>query len=142
MIENCQFLTFKVNFLCQKLSKSFSFFFIEEYQFRSTFFLKWCPILDTSPLTPFSKFSNFLWVCWFLGKNISNFVPLLEDSTTRITIPYPPSSDRPEFLRKSKNLQCSRTPCSSIYSLLKAVQYIILTDLTLNLALLLSSSHK
>ena len=29
---------FKVKFLCQKLSESFSiFFFIEEYQFRSTF---------------------------------------------------------------------------------------------------------
>ena len=36
VIENC--LTFKVNFLCQKLSKSSSFFFIEEYQFRGTFF--------------------------------------------------------------------------------------------------------
>ena len=23
----------------------------------------------------FSKFNNFLWVCWFLGKNRSNFVP-------------------------------------------------------------------
>ena len=35
-----QDLTFKVNFLCQKLSESFSiFFFIEEYQFRSTFFV-------------------------------------------------------------------------------------------------------
>ena len=35
-----QNLTFKVNFLCQKLSKSFSiFFFFEEYQFRSTFFV-------------------------------------------------------------------------------------------------------
>ena len=21
------------------------------------------------------KFNNFLWVCWFLGKNLSNFVP-------------------------------------------------------------------
>ena len=30
-----------------------------------------------SPLTQFSKFNNFLWVCWFLGKNISNFVPLI-----------------------------------------------------------------
>ena len=33
-------LTFKVNFLYQKLSESFSiFFFIEEYQFRSTSFV-------------------------------------------------------------------------------------------------------
>ena len=30
---------------------------------------------DPSPLTQFSKFNNFLWVCWFLGKNHSNFVP-------------------------------------------------------------------
>ena len=29
----------------------------------------------TSPLTQFSKFNNFLWVCWFLGKNLSDFVP-------------------------------------------------------------------
>ena len=28
-----------------------------------------------SPLTQFSKLNNFLWVCWFLGKNLSNFVP-------------------------------------------------------------------
>ena len=34
------------------------------------------PILDSSPLLQFSKFKNFLWVCWFLGKNISKFVPL------------------------------------------------------------------
>ena len=27
------------------------------------------------PITQFSKFNNFLWVCWFLGKNFSNFVP-------------------------------------------------------------------
>ena len=32
-------------------------------------------IFDTSPLHQFSKFNNFLWVCWFLGKNLSNFVP-------------------------------------------------------------------
>ena len=28
-----------------------------------------------SPLVQFSKFKNFLWVCWFLDKNLSNFVP-------------------------------------------------------------------
>ena len=43
--------------------------------FKSLNFLKWCPIFDTSPLTQFSKFNNFLWVCWFLGKSLSNFVP-------------------------------------------------------------------
>ena len=28
-----------------------------------------------SPLVQFSKFKNFLWVCWFFGKNLSDFVP-------------------------------------------------------------------
>ena len=70
----------------------------DKYQFRSTFllrsifksfyFLKWCPIFDTSPLTWFSKFNNVLWVCWFLDKNLSNFVPPFENSTTRIAITY------------------------------------------------------
>ena len=32
-------------------------------------------LFDTSPLVQFSKFTNFLFVCWFLGKNLSNFVP-------------------------------------------------------------------
>ena len=32
-------------------------------------------LFHTSPLSQFSKFNNFLWVCWFLGKNLSNFVP-------------------------------------------------------------------
>ena len=32
-------------------------------------------LFDSSPLTQFLKFNNFLWVCWFLGKNLSNFVP-------------------------------------------------------------------
>ena len=40
--------------------------------FKSLYFLKWCPIFDTS-LHQFSKFNNLLWVCWFIGKNISNF---------------------------------------------------------------------
>ena len=42
------------------------------------------------PLHQFSKFDSFFWVCWFLGKNLSNFVPTprppLENLTTRITI--------------------------------------------------------
>ena len=53
------------------------FFFIEDYEFRSTslywhcliasisksrYFLKRCPILDSSPLIlQFSKFNNFIW---------------------------------------------------------------------------------
>ena len=56
--------------------------------FKSLYFLKWCPIFDTSPLTQFPKFNNFFWVCWFLGKLFSNFIPPLprENSTTRISI--------------------------------------------------------
>ena len=37
--------------------------------------LIWCPIFDSSPLIQNSKFNSFLWVCWFLCKNLSNFVP-------------------------------------------------------------------
>ena len=33
------------------------------------------PNFDTSSLTQFSKFNHFLWVCWFIGKNLSNFLP-------------------------------------------------------------------
>ena len=49
---------------CQKVPKSIF-----------TSLLKWRPIFDSSPLTQISKFNNFLWVCWVLGKNLSNFVP-------------------------------------------------------------------
>ena len=36
-----------------------------------------------SPLVQFSKFKNFLWVCWFLCKNLSNFVSLPENLRNR-----------------------------------------------------------
>ena len=40
IVKDCKILTFKVNFLCQKLSESFQiFFFIDQYQLRSTFFV-------------------------------------------------------------------------------------------------------
>ena len=40
VVKNGEMLTFKVNFLCQKLSESFqSFFFIEEFDFRGTPFV-------------------------------------------------------------------------------------------------------
>ena len=105
LVKKCQNRSFKVNFLCKKSYKFFpNFFFIEEHQFRSTFFdkinfqitllLKLCPIYgslplinwllmiyslqlvinDLLPLIKNSKFNNFLWVCLFLCKNISNFV--------------------------------------------------------------------
>ena len=31
-------------------------------------------LFDTSPLVQFSKFKKILWVCWFVGKNLSNFM--------------------------------------------------------------------
>ena len=89
-VENHEIGTFRVNFLFKKHSNLSKKHFIEEYQCRTTIFvkyifdnfkiewllfLKWLLIFDTSPLTQFSKFNNFLWVCWFLGKNLSNFVP-------------------------------------------------------------------
>ena len=45
------FLTRKINFECQILA-----------------------LFDISPLTQFSKFNTFFCVCWFLDKNLSNFV--------------------------------------------------------------------
>ena len=85
--RKCKSLTF--NFQCQRLSESFSIFFwlknINLAHFllltlitsilKSLYFLKWCPNFDTCPLTQFSKFNNFLWVCWFIGKNLSDSVP-------------------------------------------------------------------
>ena len=79
---------FYSQFFMSKIIRIFlNFFFIEEYQLNSTLFcltlfdnfnfwiillLKWCSSFDTSPP---SKFNNYLWVCWFLGKNLSNCVP-------------------------------------------------------------------
>ena len=90
MPKKCQNLTF--NFLWQKLSESFPIFFslknvnLGAHFLLLTFFdninlilkllyfLKWCPIFGSLPLHQFSKFKNFLWVCWWLGKNLSNFI--------------------------------------------------------------------
>ena len=89
-------LTFKVNFLCQKSSESFSIFFcIEEYQFRSTFFC-YLHFLITTILKSlyFQSDAQFLTP----PHNINSIFPLgmfiffpilylpLENSTTRITI--------------------------------------------------------
>ena len=38
------------------------------------------------PTTKFSKFNNLLWECWFLGKNISDFVPPVWKLHNRIAI--------------------------------------------------------
>ena len=70
----------KFDFLCQKLRKIPMIFNLENWHRKSNFGTFW-----HHPLHQFSKFNYFLWVCWFLGKNLSNFVPL-ENSTIRITI--------------------------------------------------------
>ena len=41
-------------------------------------------LFDTFPLTQFSKFKNFLWVCWFLDIFFPDFVP----SPWKIHKPY------------------------------------------------------
>ena len=60
--------------------------------------LKWCPIFDSSPLHQFSKFRNFLWVCWFLGKNLSNFVSF----AWKLDNPYYHTQD-PKYLNFGSN---------------------------------------
>ena len=49
-------------------------------------------LFDTSPLHQFSKFDNFLLVCWFLGRNLSNFVP----SAWKLDDPYYHNEDPQE----------------------------------------------
>ena len=78
VMRRCQNLTFKVNFLCQKSSESFWFFSLKKKHifcywyflitsfFKFLYFLKWCPIFDSSPLLKFSKFYNFIWPKIFL----------------------------------------------------------------------------
>ena len=56
-------------------------FGIENWLWKS----KILALFDSSPLIQNSKFNHFLRVYWFLGKNLSYFVPPLENSTTRTT---------------------------------------------------------
>ena len=51
-------------------------------------------LFDTSPLTQFSKFNKFLRVYWFLGKNLSNFVPPF----WKLYNPYCHIKQSPEFM--------------------------------------------
>ena len=61
-------------------------------------FLKWCPIFDSSQLLQLSKFNNFLWVWWFLAKNLLILYPSLENFTTRIAI-VPDKVPRPNWYK-------------------------------------------
>ena len=65
-VKMCHNVTFKLNFLCQKSSESFSIFFslkntnlgahyllqpfFDKVKFQTTLLLKQCPIFDSSPL--------------------------------------------------------------------------------------------
>ena len=53
----------------KKMRKILMIFDIENWLWKSNF-----GSFDTSPLHQFSKFNIFLWVCWYLVKNLSNFV--------------------------------------------------------------------
>ena len=55
--------------------------------FKSLHFLKRCPIFETSPLHQFSKFNNFLRVCWFRQKYFQFCIPCLKTGQ-----PIPPYS--------------------------------------------------
>ena len=54
----------------KKMRKIWLIFYIENWLLKSNFVTFW-----HLPLHQFSKFNNFHWVCWFLAKNLSNFVP-------------------------------------------------------------------
>ena len=54
----------------KKMRKIRMIFYIENWLWKSNFGTFWQLALIQN-----SKFNNFLWVCWFLGKNHSNFVP-------------------------------------------------------------------
>ena len=67
---------FQSQFSMSKLIGIFFIFFtwkIKIINFKNSDFSKFWG----SPLVQFSKFNNFLWVCWFLCKNLSNFVSLV-----------------------------------------------------------------
>jgi hypothetical protein len=64
------------------------FTFFDKINFQITLLLKWCPIFDSSPLIQNSKFNNFLWVPWFLCKNLSNLVSTPFLKTPQPVLPY------------------------------------------------------
>ena len=80
-VKKCRIWLSKSIFYVKIIGIFLNLFFMEEYQFRNTvfcywhfliasifnslYFLKWCPIFDSASLHQFSKFNNFLWICWF-----------------------------------------------------------------------------
>ena len=54
----------------KKKWERFGWFLTQKIDFESQILAPF----DSSPLIQNSEFNNFLWVCWFLGKHLSNFV--------------------------------------------------------------------
>ena len=54
--------------------------FLKTSIFKSLYFLKWCPIIHSSPLLQFSKFNNFIWLNLYLS---------LENCSTNIYYWFP-----------------------------------------------------
>ena len=74
-----QFSTSKIKGIFQKINfikKLLGAHFLTTSIFMTLYLLKWCPIFDDSSLHQFNKYNNFLAECWFLTKNVSNFVSL------------------------------------------------------------------
>ena len=74
----------------KRLRKIRTIFDIENWLWKSDFGTFWQ--LAFNP-----KLNNFLWVCWFLCKNLSTFVPPFENSTTRIAIFHSISCDSKKY---------------------------------------------
>ena len=75
-------MCFKVVFFNEKKSEGFGWFLMKKIYLE----IQILALFDSSPLHQFSKFNDFLCVCW-LGKKFSNFLlPPLENLTTYITI--------------------------------------------------------
>ena len=55
----------------QKKMEWFGWFLTKKIDFESQILA----LFDSSPQIQNSKFNHFPWVCWFLGKNLSKFVP-------------------------------------------------------------------
>ena len=113
-VKKCQSLTFKVNFSTSKNYQNQGahcyWHFLITSLFKSLYFQKWCPIFDTSPLTQFSRFNNFLWVCLFLGKNLSNFVP----PVWKLHNPYCHSNDQDHCVSTNIEGACKISPFKKI----------------------------
>ena len=85
-------------------------------------------LFDASSLHQFSKFNNFLCVCWFSGKNLSNCVPLPPLKTWRPVLPYcillscNVGKDKcpPNFVSKNNLSYCLKL---CLHSLLQSIIY-------------------